>query len=66
MKKYLSRVSREGLDQPSMLQRDQFLLVDAPLLDYLVENSKKTDGWKYPRLEELEYYQANRGLSVEM
>ena len=66
MKKYLSRVSRDGLDQPSMLRRDQFLPVDAPLLDYLVESSKNVIGWKYPRLEELKYYQANRGLSLEM
>ena len=66
MKKYLYRVSRDGLDQPSMLRRDQFLPVDAPLLDYLVESSKNVVGWKYPRLEDLEYYQANRGLSLEM
>ena len=66
MKKYLSCVSRDRLDQPSMLRREKFLPVDAPLLDYLVESSKKVVGWKYPRMEELEYYQANRGLSLEM
>ena len=66
MSLYLSRVSRSGLDQPSMLTREQFLPVDAPLLDFLVEDVKNPDGWKYPRLEDLEQYQVHRGLSLDM
>ena len=66
MDSYLSAVSKDGLDHPTMLQRDQFLPVGAPLLDYLVENSRNSEGWKYPKLEDLTYYQANRGLSLEM
>jgi len=63
---YLTRVPKEGLDQPSFMRVDQYLPAEAPLLDYLIEDSMKIDGWKYPRLEDLESYQANRGLNLEM
>ena len=66
MQKYLSRVSKTGLDMPSMLRSEQFLPVDAPLLDYLVYDVKKPEGWKYPKLKELEGYQSNRGLNLGM
>jgi len=66
MEKYLGRVSRSGLDRPSMLHKDQFLPAEAPLLDYLVESTRHGDGWKYPRVEDLSDYQDNRGLNLEM
>ena len=31
-----------------------------------MEETKKIDGWKYPRLEELELYQSRRGFSLDM
>ena len=31
-----------------------------------MEDVKRVDGWKYPRLEDLEFYQKNRGLNLEM
>ena len=66
MQRYITRVSKDGIDQPSFMKVDQYLPAEAPLLDYLVEDSKKIDGWKYPRLEDLEFYHANRGLNLEI
>ena len=64
MQRYLTWVSKSGLDMPTMLNLEQFLPVDAPLLDYLVHDTRKLEGWKYPKLEDLEKYQSNRGLSL--
>ena len=66
MKKYLEKVSRTGLNKPIYLLDQEFLLLGALLLDFLVEETKKIDGWKYPELEELELYQGRRGLRLEM
>ncbi len=66
MSLYLRRVSHSGLDWPSKLTLDQFLPLHAPLLDFLVEDAKRIDAWKYPRLEELEKYQRIRGLDLKM
>ena len=44
MEKYLSRVSKSGLDMPRILRSEQFLPVDAPLLDYLVHDARKPEG----------------------
>lgn len=54
------------MDQPSILSREQFLPVDAPLLDFLVEEVKNIEGWRYPKLEDLEKYQLYRGLNLDM
>ena len=66
MSLYLQRVSHSGLDWPSKLTLDEFLPQHAPLLDFLVEDAKRIDSWKYPRLEELEKYQRIRGLNLKM
>ena len=63
---YLSRVSRSGLEVPTMMTQEQFLPAGAPLLDFLAYDTRKPEGWKYPRAEDLEYYQSNRGLSLGM
>ena len=63
---YLSRVSPSGLDCPSRLTVEKFLPLQAPLLDFPMEDTKRTDSWKYPKLEELEKYQRYRGLNLEM
>ena len=63
---YLNRVSRSGLDMPTMMTQEQFLPAGAPLLDFLAYDTRKPEGWKYPKAENLEYYQNNRGLSLEM
>ena len=56
MKKYLEKVSRTGLNKPKFLQDQEFIPLGAPLLDFLIEETKKIDGWKFLRLEELEIY----------
>ena len=66
MSLYLRRVSESGLDWPDKLTLDQFLPLHAPLLDFLVEDAKRIDAWKYPKLEELEKYQRIRGLNLKM
>jgi len=66
MQRYITRVSRAGLDQPSVLNSRQFLPVDAPLLDFLVEDAKGVEGWRYPKLDDLKLYQAERGLNLKM
>ena len=66
MSLYLRRVSPSGLDCPSILTQEEFLPAKAPLLDFLVEDTKRTDAWKYPKLEELEKYQKFRGLNLDM
>ena len=57
MEKYLSKVSRSSLDKPDLLQTQEFLPMEAPLLDFLVVDAKKIDGGKYPQLKELEKFQ---------
>ena len=66
MSLYLRRVSESGLDWPSKLTLDQYLPLHAPLLDFLVEDAKRIDGWRYPKLEELEKYQRIRGLNMKL
>ena len=66
MQRYITRVSKTGLDMPTMLIFEQFLPVGAPLLDFLIHDMRKPEGWKFPKLEELEKYQANRGLNLSM
>ena len=66
MSLYLRRVSHSGLDWPSKLTLDEFLPLHAPLLDFLVEDTKRIDAWKCPKLEELERYQRIRGLDLKL
>ena len=49
-----------------MLNLEQFLPADAPLLDYLVHDTRRPEGWKYPKLKDLESYQSNQGLNLGM
>ena len=58
MKTYLTRISKSGLDMPTMMNLEQFLPLDAPLLDHLV--------YDYKKLEDLKMYQSNRGLNLGM
>ena len=62
MSLYLRRVSHSGLERPSKLTLDEFLPLHAPLLDFLVEDTKRID----LKLEELEKYQRIRGLDLKM
>ena len=66
MRKYLTKVSKTGLNKPDYLRTKEFLPIDAPLVDFLIEDTAGLDGWKYPKLEELKYFQENRGLNLGM
>ena len=66
MQRYITRVSKTGLDMPTILTMKQIQSAGAPLLDFLIHDTRKLVGWKYPKLEELERYQANRGLNLDV
>ena len=40
---------------------EDYLPVDAPLLDYLVMKTEGPTGWKYPDLQDLRRFQDRRG-----
>jgi len=66
MDKYLDGIDKMNLDVPGIGRKDDYLPMGAPILDYLTENVRAGAGWKYPKLEDLESYQSNRGLSWDM
>ena len=51
MQRYVTRVSKTGLDMPTILTLEQFLPAGAPLLDFLIQDTRKLEEWKYPKLE---------------
>ena len=51
MQRYVTRVSKSGLNMPTMLSLEQFLPAGAPLLDFLIHDTRKPEGWKFPKLE---------------
>jgi len=66
MVKYLENVSSNRLNIPSFGERKDFLPMGAPLLDYLEDNISKSEGWMFPRIEDLRSFQNHRGLSWKM
>ena len=66
MVKYLENVSSNRLNIPSFGERKDFLPMGAPLLDYLEDNISKSEGWMFPRVEDLRSFQNHRGLSWKM
>ena len=66
MDKYLDGVYKVNLDVPGIGRKDNYLPMGAPILDYLTESVRAGAGWKYPKLEDIESYQNNRGLSWDM
>ena len=66
MVKYLENVSSSRLNIPSFGERKDFLPVGAPLLDYLEDDISKSEGWMFPKLEDLQSFQDHRGLSWRM
>ena len=53
MNKYLDNVSHNELNVPKFGNRTDYLPAGAPLLDYLTEDVRNSEGWMYPRLEDL-------------
>ena len=66
MIKYLENVSSSKLNVPKFGDRRDFLPVGAPLLDYLEQDISNSEGWMFPKLEDLRSFQAHRGLSWKM
>ena len=66
MKKYLNRISGNGLQDPSIGLRSAFLPEGTPLLEYLAVYQEKMDSWKYPSREEINIFKRGRGLSLKM
>jgi hypothetical protein len=66
MVKYLENVSSSRLNIPSFGERKDFLPMGAPLLDYLEDDISKSEGWMFPRIEDLQGFQDHRGLSWKM
>ena len=66
MKSYLEKIPKSTLTILKIATLKEFLPESAPLLDFLVAESKAPEGWKYPLQEELEKFQEQRGLSYDM
>ena len=66
MNKYLDNVSHNELNIPKFGNRADYLPVGAPLLDYLTEDVRNSEGWMYPKLDDLMSFQSHRGLSWSM
>ena len=66
MIKYLENVSSNRLNVPRFGDRRDFLPVGAPLLDYLENDISNSEGWKFPKVEDLRSFQSHRGLSWKM
>ena len=66
MRLYLRKSFKDKLVIPRAGLNDEFLPMGAPLLDFLTVDTEGSTGWKYPRLEELKFYQANRGLTFSV
>ena len=66
MKVYLEKIPKSTLPIPKISTLKEFLPESAPLLDFLVAESRALEGWKYPLQEELEKFQEQRGLSYDM
>ena len=66
MRLYLRKSFKDKLVIPRTGLNDEFLPMGAPLLDFLTVDTEGSTGWKYPRLEELRFYQANRGLTFSV
>ena len=64
--KYLENVSSNRLNVPKLGDRRVFLPVGAPLLDYLENVISNSEGWIFPKIEDLQSFQAHRGLSWKM
>ena len=40
--------------------------MNAPILDYLVTETERPTGWKYPKLQDLKRFQERRGLNYSV
>ena len=66
MEKYLWEASESELVIMKLGKVEDYLPVDAPLLDYLVTETEGPTGWKYPKLQDLRKFQDRRGLNYSV
>ena len=67
----LSRVCRctvmeDGLQDLRVGEWRKFLLLGAPLIDFLAVDLQDISGWKYSKLDAVEDYQKHRGLNRKL
>ena len=63
---YLNKSFKDKLVIPRTGLDEEFMPMGEPLLDFLAVDTESSAGWKYPKLEELKSYQANRGLTFSV
>ena len=61
MEKFLQEAPESDLVIAKLGKVKDYLPVDAPLLDYLVNDTEGPTGWKYPKQRELRRFQEKRG-----
>ena len=66
MNKYLLESLESELVITKLGNMQDYLPVDAPLLDYLATEAGGSVGWKFPRLQELRKFQEKRGLNYSV
>ena len=66
MEKYLWEAPESKLVITKLGKMQDYLPVDAPLLDYLVTETEGPTGWKYPKLQDLRKFQDRRGLNYNL
>ena len=63
---YLERLSKFELAIPKEGTNKRYLLMGAPILDFLAVEAEGLAGWKYPSLKSLKTYQNNKGLTFSV
>ena len=66
MSTYLKNVNQSGVQIPRGIKFDDFLPAGAPILDFLAVSMEKMECWQFPSKTEINSYQRNRGLSLNM
>ena len=66
MDRYLWEALESDLVISKLGKVEDYLPVDAPLLNYLVTDTEGPTGWKYPNLQNLRRFQDRRGLTYSV
>ena len=66
MDKYLREAPESNIVITNLGKVEDYLPVDAPLLNYLVTDTEGPTGWKYPNLQNLRRFQDRRGLTYSV
>ena len=62
--KSLREAPESDLEIPKLGKVEDYLPVDTSLLDYLVTDTERPTGWKYPNLQDLRRFQVKVQLVV--